>query len=297
MSEPDSDSDYQDVVDTTNDEQQVDTDSVSVGPRTNSNGIIVRRQDKSWRELRRFPNAFEFRKSDIFNLLEKDFTKRKTRDFKYADVEEYACKFSRRTGFLPCPWNLRVLFLSHNSEVVVESIEGIDNHTHEEDPNFIEEASNNFRWSDDMEKVIEENLKTHNTKPNWIKRALKEANVCGRNFPTQTQLYNKIAALKKKNFPSSKVLNTHELRQKIAQMLEKPSSEIKAFVPHYVIDDEDETENPRFTVLFSTLKNMAKMKDDRVLQTDATYRLNWHGFPVFVVGKIHFCYLCTKQNL
>ena len=32
MSEPDSDSDYQDVVDTTNDEQQVDTDSVSVGP-------------------------------------------------------------------------------------------------------------------------------------------------------------------------------------------------------------------------------------------------------------------------
>lgn len=51
MSEPDSDSDYQDVVDTANDENQIDTDGVSAGPRTNSNGIRVRGQDKSWREM------------------------------------------------------------------------------------------------------------------------------------------------------------------------------------------------------------------------------------------------------
>ena len=135
MSELDSDSDYQDVVDTTDDDDKIDTDSV--GPRTNSNGIRVRGRDKSLREWRRFPNAFDFKKSDIFTLLEKEFSQRKTRDFKYADVEEYACKFSRITGFLPCPWNMRVVFLSHTSEVVVERIEGIEDHSHEEDPNFV----------------------------------------------------------------------------------------------------------------------------------------------------------------
>ena len=39
MSEPDSDSDYQDLVNT-EDADQIDTDSV--GPRTNPNGIKVR---------------------------------------------------------------------------------------------------------------------------------------------------------------------------------------------------------------------------------------------------------------
>ena len=104
-------------------------------------------------------------------------------------------------------------------------------------------------------------------------------------MPTQTQLYNKIAATKKTVFPSSKVRNTHELRMKVAEYLEEPESELQAFVPYHEIVDDDESSDPRFTIIFTTQKNLGKLKSERVLQTDATYRLNWNGFPVFVVGK------------
>lgn len=130
-----------------------------------------------------------------------------------------------------------------------------------------------------MEGVI------NHAKPKVIKRNLKNANVCGRSLPTKTELYNKIAAVKIKVFPSSKVKNTHELRQKVSEHLNEPASDIEAYVAYSEIDDEKEDEEPRFTIIFTSKKNMGKLKDDRVLQTDATYRLNWLGFPVFVVGE------------
>ena len=83
----------------------------------------------------------------------------------------------------------------------------------------------------------------------------------------------------------SKVRNTHEPRTKVAEYLEEPESELQAFVPYHEIVDDDESSDPRFTIIFTTQKNLGKLKSERVLQTDATYRLNWNLFPVFVVGK------------
>ena len=111
-----------------------------------------------------------------------------------------------------------MIFLSDNSKVVVESVDGVTNHKHEEDPDFVEEASTNYRWTNDMEEVIKNGIMNHK-KPNVIKRDLKDVNVCGRNFPTQTQLYNKIAAMPCAK-RSTSVINTHEMRQAIAPLLE-----------------------------------------------------------------------------
>ena len=68
--------------------------------------------------------------------------------------------------------------------------------------------------------------------------------------------------------------------------LEVPEDDVKGYVVYSNIDDENEDEEPRFTIIFSTNKNLGKLRSERVLQTDATYRLNWHGFPVFIVGKM-----------
>lgn len=107
-------------------------------------------------------------------------------------------------------------------------------------------------------------------------------------MPTKTQLYNKIADTKKLVFPSANVRNMHELRDKLAEYLGVPESDTETFVPFHEIEDEDDTKDPRFTIIFSSKKNLAKLTNDRVLQTDATYRLNSHGFPVFVVGKNYY---------
>ena len=105
-------------------------------------------------------------------------------------------------------------------------------------------------------------------------------------LPSNTELYIKRAAMKNKAFPSTKVKNTHELRMKVAKFLGEPASTIEAFIPYHDIDDEDDSKEPRFTIIFTTKKNMSKLRSESVLQTDATYRLDWLGFPVFVVGKL-----------
>ena len=47
--------------------------------------------------------------SDIAKILKKEFSCRKNREFDYADIAEYECKFRRRVGFIPCPWKIKVL--------------------------------------------------------------------------------------------------------------------------------------------------------------------------------------------
>ena len=102
----DSDSDYSDIGENVEGEEDV----LCEAPRVNKNGITVRGPDKSWVETHRFGNADDFKNSEIAKKLDKEFCKRKTREYDYADVQEYECKFSRRVGFLPCPWKMKVYF-------------------------------------------------------------------------------------------------------------------------------------------------------------------------------------------
>ena len=55
----------------------------------------------------------------------------------------------------------------------------------------------------------------------------------------------------------------------------------------YVVDSDikdDDGKGVRFHIIFSTKKIKARMSS-KLMQDDATYRLNWMGFPVFVSGR------------
>ena len=173
--------------------------------------------------------------------------------------------------------------MSLNTEVTVECIENVSVHKHEEDEDFVNNKSKYFRWTPLAENFCKESVENHAT-PKVAMRNLKKENIYP--LPSNTELYNKRAAMKTKAFPSTKVKNTHELRMKVAKFLGEPASAIEAFIPYHDIDDEDDSKEPRFTIIFTTQKNMSKLRSDSVLQTDATYRLDWFGFPVFVVGKL-----------
>jgi hypothetical protein len=121
-----SDSDYEDLGEIVLNEDNGRNETGK--QKKKANGKVIRGPDKCWIELLKFDDIEAFKGSDLFKNIEEEFTKRKTREYGYADVLEYSCKFTRRTGFLPCPWILRVVFPSHNTEVIVETIEGVDNH-------------------------------------------------------------------------------------------------------------------------------------------------------------------------
>ena len=48
----------------------------------------------------------------------------------------------------------------------VERVDGVDNHKHKEDHDFVEEASTNYKWTNDMEEVFKNRIINH-------KKALK----------------------------------------------------------------------------------------------------------------------------
>jgi hypothetical protein len=98
----DSDSDFSDVGETIEEEGRVNE---------NEKGSNVRGEAKAWTELYKFETAKDFKSSDIAKKLEEEFSCRKNREFQYADVLEYDCKFKRRVGYLPCPWKLKVCLI------------------------------------------------------------------------------------------------------------------------------------------------------------------------------------------
>ena len=167
----------------------------------------------------------------------------------------------------------------------MDKLEDIE-HVHEKDTDFVNNPSKNYKWSDEASKIVAQGVK-NNAKPTRIYKILKESHVLAENLPTKLQLYNKIAAEKKKNGSNEKVTTTHELRQKISQFLNEPIDEFESFVAFNEIDDIDPSKEPRFTIIVTSKMNLKKLGHKRVLQTEATYRLNWFGFPVFVIGKCH----------
>ena len=171
-------------------------------------------------------------------------------------------------------------------EVSVECNIEDETHDHQRDDD-VRIDGKLFRWTDEQEKEITKSIKNH-VKAAQIERRLNEKNLFQAQKPTKQQLYNKIANTKKKIFKHQSIVNTHDLRQRVSEHLKVPEDDVQGFVVHSSIEDENEEEEPRFTVIFSTTKNLGKLKSERLLQTDATYRLNWLGFPVFVIGNIMF---------
>ena len=89
------------------------------------------------------------------------------------------------------------------------------------------------------------------------------------------QLYNKITSVKKVLNKTRDILTTHDLRQMVGQHLDVPQSDLEAQIPFFEVLDEEDDEEPRFTVIITAKKLMDRLDSDRVLQVDATYRLVW----------------------
>ena len=58
---------------------------------------------------------------------------------------------------------------------------------------------------------------------------------------------------------------------------------MEAYIAYHEVLDEEEDEEPRFTVIWTSKKLLARTSNN-LTQDDATYRLVWQGFPFFVSG-------------
>ena len=226
--------------------------------RVVNGGKPVRGKEISWITIKEFDDAPEFHASDLHKKIAKEFTASRKRQFEYAEVTEYRCKFARKKRFLPCPWRIRVLMLSHCQAVKVESTEHCQEHVHEVDKNTaLASASGNYIWTPRMNEFVEQCVQNHG-KPKVALRNMEDAG-CFQGYlrPTMTQLYNKIHALKKEMNKNPSMTDTFQMRQLVSNYIDEPEDPNEAFIPFHEIHDDD-GENVRFNIIFSSTNCLAR---------------------------------------
>ena len=70
----------------------------------------VRGHDISWAKIQSFSSSELYFSSSLYKVIKKDLVSARKRQFEYALVQEYRCKFARRVGFTACPLNTGYFF-------------------------------------------------------------------------------------------------------------------------------------------------------------------------------------------
>lgn len=132
-------------------------------------------------------------------------------------------------------------------------------------------------------------------KPKKIQLELQKLKIPFKNLFT---IKNYIAKLKKIN-PNPEIISYGELEQRCEEFSSVPTEENEAFIANYLIkynnDDEQylysieylanhDIDFPNFRYFITSKALLLNATKNTVIHCDTTYKLNWQGFPVTVIG-------------
>ena len=145
--------------------------------RVNRDGKKIRGKDMFWTKKIRFNNPREYEASNIIQELNEGYTRKRISEFEYGTVYNYVCKFSQKTGYLPCRKEIRIIFPSDSFEVLVEEA---NSHEHAEDPDYTGGQSTVYRWSKVATDIIVIGVK-NGLRPKVMLRNMRDRN-CFANY-------------------------------------------------------------------------------------------------------------------
>lgn len=180
----------------------------------------------------------------------------------------YRCKLVKFRG-KQCEAGIYLLFDSRSSNI--QLFRADSEHTHENDPNKVDVIA------PEIEKVIRELYENNVSKPKAMQTNLLNKGI---EPPPLPKLKTLLKKLNDQKYGSEKL--NYGLLEKWLQdeSSSYPDGETEPFVLSYEIFSESEF---RFVV---TTKQLLKLAiGSQMIHADATYKLIWQGFPVFVVGK------------
>ena len=257
--------------------EDIPEDEVEDTPATSKNAKPTRGKDHDWINWRTFQNNEDFSSSELIDEIKNNFSCRKKLEYDYGDVHIYMCKMNRRKGFEKCSKQMRIVFPSDSLQVIIQET---GNHEH------IRKETGDlqvYKWSVEAERIIEMCLRHHAT-PTIVMRNLREQEVFRPGEePPMSVLKNKIAYMKKILKINESIYTTHDLRTKLNEYLKKPADDNEGWVPYCHIQDEGD-QPTRFVVIFTTNNLLERLKSSSQLHIDATYKLNFQDYPVFLCG-------------
>lgn len=110
-------------------------------------------------------------------------------------------------------------------------------------------------------------------KPSQMRSYLKEQ---GKDFSV-----NQIRSMKRKVVHTEHAFTYHQLKEMVEPMLGIPQEVDKPYVVDFSIDEEDEM----IRVFVTSKLLLGNVKHFDHLQLDCTYRLNWNGLPLMLIGE------------
>lgn len=217
---------------------------------------------RAWLPLNTFPSEAE-----AINFIESQhcWKVKKNYDTALFSKTEYRCNFN--TAKTPCPC---ALLLSKPKNNMSATISTYENHIHMEKQATVS--------SEVMKRI--KSLAQNKMKATEIRNALQVEFVS--EPPKRKCIQNTIYRDKTLRFETEKV----SLGDMYAWMQKKsavPDDNNGAFVLNY--ETSPPLSQQRFFRFAVTTKYMlGNALKSRLLHADATYKLNWHGFPIFVIG-------------
>ena len=70
-----------------------------------------------------------------------------------------------------------------------------------------------------------------------------------------------------------------------------PESDLEAYIPFGEIIDDDNQEDPKFTIIITTKKLLERVSIDKLFQVDATYCLVWQVKISYFTTTMRYFYL------
>ena len=137
-----------------------------------------------------------------------------------------------------------------------------------------------MKWTSAQTKVVMNGIMNKAT-TTVIRRNLKNHFEEG---SMQCHLSNKIAYCKTIPNESREILMTGDHKEVIKENSEVPSDRNKMFVAFSEVVEDQGEENIFFAIIFTTPAMKARISAE-FIKDDATYRLTWMCFPVFILGR------------
>ena len=236
--------------------------------------------DIIWQEVVRFEDRDKWNSSEEFKEL-KGFNMKKPWETQYAANETWCCKYSQKAHYQKCPRMVKLEFLNASQEVVL-----LDNgleHRHEVDEAHTT-LHKKYLWTPRQEEVMMPLVRNKAT-PTVIMRELQRqdaTNVRGI-YPNQINTKKKYM-WQTMVMENMVLLDTADLMNFINEHSAEPEDPNEAYIVDHTLDVSDVIgRKPRFTVTFAT-KNLLQRINDSFIQDDATYKMNWAGYPILTHG-------------
>uniref|UniRef100_A0A915DEB5 Protein kinase domain-containing protein n=1 Tax=Ditylenchus dipsaci TaxID=166011 RepID=A0A915DEB5_9BILA len=209
-------------------------------------------------QLEEFPDEEDFNR--WFSGEKSKWKIQRSRNYEKHRADDYLCRYGQMTNY-QCKVKLRVLYPQNSLKVIVEESSVTHDHKPIRRPNFLEEDR----------ELMRQNLGS--TALNLQRKIQIENFKCRQN--------------KSEAIVSLEQLKAYAIRNAAVPEEDENKTFVCGFASSVI------SEKIVFCLTWTTVKLRRFQQQSKMIQVDATYKLNWHGFPVLVCrfsdSSQHFC--------